>query len=91
MKVNFSLPIVFLREGNRIVAYSPAIDISTSGKTFEEAKKRFTEAASLFFEEIINKKTINLILRDHGWRKTQNCWRAPVVIAQEREELAISL
>ena len=34
------LSVNFLREGKRFIAYSPALDLSTSGKTYEEAKRR---------------------------------------------------
>lgn len=49
-----SLPVAILRESNRFIAYTPALDLSTSGKSFAEAKARFQEAAELFFEELSN-------------------------------------
>ncbi|MEK7636828.1 MAG: hypothetical protein AAB402_00355 [Patescibacteria group bacterium] len=48
---NIILPVSILREGKRFIAYTPALDLSTSGKTFDQAKQRFAEAAELFFEE----------------------------------------
>jgi predicted RNase H-like HicB family nuclease len=45
--------VAILREGKRFVAYTPALDLSTSGKTQAEAKARFQEAAELFFEELL--------------------------------------
>ena len=65
----FNLSIIFLREKKRFVAYSPALDLSTSGKTFEEAKKRFAEASRLFFEEVVRKNTLSEALQDLGWQK----------------------
>jgi len=51
-------------EGDKFVAYSPAIDLSTCGDTEEQARKRFIEAASLFFDEIISMGTVvNLKLK----------------------------
>lgn len=90
MKMSFKLPITVLKEGERFVVYSPIIDLSTSGKTFEEAHKRFIEAAFLFFEEIVNKKTINEVLLELGWHKVKNDWRPPVVVSQESKEVAIA-
>lgn len=40
-----NLPVTFLREGKKFVAYTPALDLSTSGDTLEQAQKRFAEAA----------------------------------------------
>jgi hypothetical protein len=39
-------------EGRRYIAFSPALDISTSGKTEKEAKKRFEEMVQIFLEEM---------------------------------------
>lgn len=91
MKMSFKLPITVLKEDKRFVVYSPVIDLSTSGKTFEEAQKNFVEAALLFFEEIVDKKTIDEVLMELGWHKIKNDWQPPVVIAQENREVAIAL
>ena len=43
-----NLPVLFLKEDKMFVAYSPALDLSTCGKTFEEAKKNFGQAMDIF-------------------------------------------
>lgn len=91
MKMSFKLPVTVLKEDKRFVVYSPIIDLSTSGKTFEEAHKRFLEAAYLFFEEIVSKNTLNEVLNELGWKKVKNDWQPPVVIAQEQREVAVAL
>jgi len=70
-KVNFqaSLPVTFLREGNQFVAYTPALDLSTSGSTFEQVKKRFGEIVQIFFEECVSMGTLENVLLDLGWKK----------------------
>ena len=40
------------------MAYTPALDLSTSGTTLEEAKKNFTEAVEIFFDEIVKMGTL---------------------------------
>ena len=92
-KINFhfSLPVTFLKEKARFVAYSPAIDLSTSGKTFKQAKERFAEAAMLFFEEIYKKGTVDEALGDLGWEKRDKEWRPPVVVSQEPEMISVSV
>lgn len=89
--MGLNIPITILKEGKRFISYSPAIDLSTSGATFEEAHKRFAEAAVLFFEEIVNKNTVNEVLEDLGWQKIDQNWMPPIVIAQESEKIAVSL
>ena len=77
-----NLPVSFLREGDKFVAYTPALDLSTSGKSFKEAQARFKEIVGIFFEEIIEKGTINEVLVNLGWKKIQSKWTPPVVISQ---------
>lgn len=81
------LPVSFLREGKRFIAYTPALDLSTSGKTFEEAKKHFEEASELFFEELERMGTLDETLTNLGWRKHERHWTPPVLVAQEQSRV----
>ena len=87
--LQFSLPVVFLRGKQRFIAYTPALDLSTAGTTFPEAKKRFAEAAGLFFEEIVKKGTLNQVLEDLGWQRLKNEWQPPIVVSQQPETIRI--
>jgi len=69
LAMQFNLSVTFLREKNRFIAYAPALDLSTSGKTFDEARQRFGEIAALFFEELARKGTTADVLEDLGWQK----------------------
>ncbi len=84
-KVNFqaSLPVTFLREGDQFVAYTPALDLSTSGDSFEQAKKRFGEVVQIFFDECVNMGTLPKVLSDLGWVKQNSEWNPPTVVAQD--------
>jgi hypothetical protein len=85
-KVMFvKLPVSILKEGERFVVYSPALDLSTSGKTYSEAKKRFAEIVDIFFEEIGKKGNTEIVLEELGWKKVQTQWQPPIVISQESE------
>jgi predicted RNase H-like HicB family nuclease len=75
-----SLGVGLSKQGSRYVAYSPALDISTSGKTEAEAKKRFSELVPLFFEELVDAGTLDEVLSELGWKKegTKKAgWRPP--------------
>ena len=82
MNIAFRLPITVLREGKRFVAYSPALEVSTSGQTLAQAQNRFMEAAQLFFEEIHRKGTTDAALNELGWQKIRHKWHAPTPISQ---------
>ena len=87
--LEFKLPVSFLREGKKYVAYTPALDLSTSGRTYEEAKRRFREIVSIFFEELIKKGTLDEVLRDLGWKRIQAEWSPPVIISQELQSVRV--
>lgn len=89
MMFNFSLPVTILREKKRFVAYSPAVDLSTSGKSYNEVQKRFEELVAVFFEEIVNKGTVDEVLAELGWQKVKREWQPPVVISQQSESLSV--
>ena len=48
--MQFGLPVTFLKEGDNFIAYTPALDLSTFGPTFDKAKKNFVEVVNIFFE-----------------------------------------
>ncbi|MBZ1348310.1 MAG: hypothetical protein KYQ20_00860 [Candidatus Nealsonbacteria bacterium] len=87
--LNFKLPVSILREGKKYVAYTPVLDLSTSGKSYEEVKRRFDEIVNIFFEELIKKGTLDEVLRDLGWKRVQAKWNPPVLISQELQMVQV--
>lgn len=81
MKVKLQVSII--KQGKRYVAYSPALDISTSGKDLEQTQKRFSEMIDLFFEELIENNTLNEVLLSLGWSKTKKQWEPPQIIKEK--------
>jgi hypothetical protein len=79
----FNLPVVITKQGKHFVAHSPALDISTSGNTEKDAKKKFVELVDIFLEEIIVAGTIEDVLSELGWKKQQKHWNPPQVISTE--------
>ena len=60
--MQITLPVSFLKEGSSYVAYTPALDLSSCGKTLKEAKKMFAESVQLFFEELEKMGTTEEVL-----------------------------
>ena len=79
--LSVNLSIVITKQGKRFVAYTPALDISTSGKSEREVKARFGEIVSLFFDEIIEAGTLDDVLFELGWKKMQKRWTPPKVVS----------
>ena len=80
---DIQLPVTFLKEGTQFIAYSPALDLSTCGKTLEEARRRFGEAVLLFTQELQIQGTLNEVLTSLGWQKKNASFIPPTVIGQE--------
>ena len=78
-----TLAVTILREGDGFVAYSPVLDLSTCGSTFEQTKKRFVEALDIFIEECQKMGSLGEVLEDLGWKRSENTWKPPVVVAQD--------
>ena len=93
-KIKAKLGVIFFREGKKFIAYSPAVDLSSCGNTFTQAKKRFAEALNVFFEETIKMGTLEDVLRDCGWQKAsypQKHWVPPIIIGQAEQEVKIPI
>ena len=87
--IQFALSVTVIKEGDSFIAYSPALDLSTVGDTFDEAKKRFGEAVQIFFEEITEKGTVEKALTELGWQKHNKEYIPPLVVGHETENFSI--
>lgn len=86
IKPSFSfskLPVTITKQGKQLVAYSPALDISTCGKSLKDVQAKFVELVYIFLEEIIDAGTVNEVLTDLGWKKIQHKWNPPEVISSK--------
>lgn len=79
--ISYNIPITIMKQGKRFVAYSPAFDISTSGKSQKDVFKKFEEIVGIFLEEIIEMGTLNDVLSELGWKKVQKKWNPPQVVS----------
>lgn len=78
-QIEVNLPVSLITEGNKIVAYTPALDISTVGKDEIEAKTRFAELVNIFFADLVENNTVEAVLTDLGWIKEEQKWNPPVI------------
>lgn len=88
--LKIQLPVSILKEGKAYIAYSPALDLSTAGATFDEAVKHFDEAVQIFFEEIDEMGTLDEVMEELGWEKQKNQWNPPVVVSHEMRPVTFS-
>lgn len=88
-KLFFNLPVLITKQDKRFVAYTPALDISTSGRSEKEVRARFVELANIFLEEIIGAGTADDVLSELGWKKVQRKWTPPRVISSQTIDLRV--
>lgn len=67
---------VFVENGSYI-AYCPALDLSSSGKTFNDAVSAFYECFQLYIESCIDSDTLFADLQAHGWKVSRKSIKAP--------------
>lgn len=91
MITKLKLSVIMLKEGDAFVAYTPALDLSTSGKTLKEAQYNFVEAVNLFFEELKEAGTTNEVLTNLGWTKKTKELVPPVIVGSHMESFSVPL
>ncbi len=91
-RVKTELSVMIIKEGKYFIAYTPALDFSTCGKTVEEAQRMFAEGVNIFLAECVKMGTLQDVLADCGW--TRSSTRSsqlvpPEVITRTRQEVRI--
>ncbi len=91
-KQDIKIEVQFIKEEEMFVAFSPALDLSSCGETFEEAQDNFEEAVNIFLEECSKDGTLSDVLESLGWKKINKPsprWVPPPIVG--RIEMPISV
>jgi len=91
IKMAISLPVSIFKEGKNYVAFTPALDLSTSASSYAQAKERFGEAVLIFMEEIAKQGRLENNLENLGWEKNQKRWTPPITVSQSLENFNIPI
>jgi len=67
VQAEFRLFGTLKRQGGWYVAHCPPLDITTQGKTEEEARRNLIEASELFVVSCFERGTFEQALRELGW------------------------
>ncbi|OGN87985.1 MAG: hypothetical protein A2158_01235 [Chloroflexi bacterium RBG_13_46_14] len=83
--VDVKIPVLFFKEDKKVIAYTPVFDLSTCGDTEEDARRRFSEAVSIFLNETKEMGTFEEVMEECGWHKALNGedWIPPIYKATE--------
>ena len=86
-----NLPVIYLKEGDTFICYTPALDLTAHGDSFEDAERSFRQTLHLFVREVTRKGTWGKVLKEYGWERVRNKWMSPLVIGQENKSVEIPI
>lgn len=86
---NYTLPVTIFREGDAFVAYTPALDLSSAGKTKVVARKMLAEAVEILFEELTESGNLDLVLMELGWTKVRGNLVPPQVVEHAMVDIKV--
>ena len=72
------------KEGNQYVAHAMPLDVMSSGRTPEEARKALDEAVHLFLITAMDISTLEEVLQEVGYEFKEERWISPSWIAFEK-------
>ena len=79
------------KEGNQFVAHAMPLDVMSSGKTPDEARKALDEAVHLFLVTAVDMGTFEDILQDSGYEFIGEKWISPSWVAIERHSTMVGV
>jgi predicted RNase H-like HicB family nuclease len=88
-KINIEYTVQIWKEGNQYVAHAMPLDVISSGKTPEEARKALAEAVHLFLVTAAEMGTIEEILEEAGYEQSNQIWIGPSWVAIEKHSAVI--
>ncbi len=77
------------KEDMDYIAHAMPLDVMSSGKTIDEARKALSEAVHLFLVTASDMGTLHEVLQDAGYVYEQNHWVSPVWVSTERQTALI--
>jgi predicted RNase H-like HicB family nuclease len=86
---NIEYTVQIWREGDQFVAHAMPLDVMSSGKTPEEARKALDEAVHLFLITATDMGTLEEVLQDLGYEFKEEMWVSPSWIAVERHSAVL--
>lgn len=69
---SISIPVQIKKRGKYYEAYTPALELTTQGKTLKEVQARFTEIVDIFIKDIFKRDVAKEVLEDLGWKVIDN-------------------
>lgn len=88
MELDYTVQI--WREENQFVAHALPLDVMSSGKTVEEARKALDEAVRLFLGTSTETGVLELVLEEAGYERRGDRWESPAWVSIEKHSVAMA-
>jgi len=79
------------KEGHQFVAHAMPLDVMSSGKMPDEARKALDEAVHLFLATAADMGTLEEVLQDSGYEFNGGRWISPSWVAVERHSTMVGV
>jgi predicted RNase H-like HicB family nuclease len=89
--MNIEYTVQIWQEGPQYIAHAMPLDIMSSGKTPEEARKALDEAVHLFLVTAADIGTLEEILQEAGYELKEGSWMSPSWVAVERHSAVVGV
>lgn len=84
-----NIKVEVFKEDDLYVALCPSLNVSSFGETIEEAKRSLFEAVKIFIEECSEMGTLEEVLEESGFVRTNQDWLPRQAVSEEHIALAI--
>jgi len=91
MVINVKFDSLIFAEGESYVAYSPHLDVSSCGKSPEEARANLRTAVRLFLEDAQEMGTLQEILQEAGYTTGDGFARPPRLLLIESMTVSVGV
>ena len=88
---NIEYTVQIWKEGDQFVAHAMPLDVMSSGKTPDEARKALDEAVHLFLVTALDMGNLEEILQDSGYEFSGEKWISPSWVAIERHSTLVGV
>ncbi len=79
------------KEGDQFIAHAMPLDVMSSGRTPEEARKALDEAIHLFLMTAAEAGTLAEVLQDAGYQLKRGTWISPLWVGVERHSATVGI
>lgn len=86
---DIAVTVHIFREGDMCVAHVPELDVSSCGKTIDEARRNIQDAVKGFLDTAEETGTLNDVLEESGYRFEQGRWHAPEFVALDHLSVGV--